>query len=379
MNVVVDRNVPSAEEAFRQYGSVRLVDGRHLTAADLYDADALVVRSVTKVDPALLEGTPVRFVGTATVGVDHLDLAYLHARGIVAADAGGCSSRTVAEYVLAAMLELVHRGRLDPSRDAIGILGVGRVGSVVAHLCAACGWSVVRYDPPRAAHDATFESAAFDALADCRIITLHVPLTDSGAAPTHHLVDGNFLAGIRSDAMIVNTSRGGVVDSQALEAWLRAHREATTVLDVWEGEPDVPLQLIERTTIATPHIAGYSVEARLRGTEMMAEAMARFLGVSNSWRPTILDEYGSIDLDLPKAGEGLATVSEAVRSAFDIASDDASLRALLTATVDERRRGFDRLRREYRARREFPAYRIRSRQHPTAETILENIGFVVDR
>jgi erythronate-4-phosphate dehydrogenase len=233
---------------------------------------------------------------------------------------------------------------------------------------------VVPYDPPRAIADPTFRSAHYDELFACDILTFHVPLTTAGPHPTHHLVDGAFLGGVRPGAIVINTSRGGVVDSAALIEALRGGRIGAAVLDVWEGEPAVPVDLVESVAIATPHIAGYSTDAKLRGTAMMADAMARFTGGASTWSPTHALPARAAALELPRGVAPLDAAHHAVRAAYDITRDDADIRALLALGDEERRARFDRLRKNYRLRREFSAFEVASDDRAILE-LLTSLGF----
>lgn len=377
MNILVDENIPEAHRAFGRLGNVRTATGRAMDRAALHDVDALIVRSVTYVGRELLESTPVRFVGTATVGTDHLDLQYLRARNIAVADAGGSSARTVAEYVVAALLELEAGGAVGEGDRRLGIVGVGRIGSIVSRLAAGLGYATVEFDPPRERADPSFRSATFEQLRSCSVLTLHVPLVAGGSDATLAMVNRAWLRSLRGDATIINSSRGGVVDSGALLQWLAANPAAGAVLDVWQGEPMVPAGLIERCTLATPHIAGYSHPARLRGTGMIVDALAQFLGRAAPWSPSeLLDEESPIEITLrPDVDHARQSVRAAVASAYDIRFDDAALRQLLRLTPAERAAGFDRLRREYRKRMEFPFHCVRSAPAGETREILQKLGF----
>ena len=375
MRIVADENIPFAREAFSPFGDVTLLGGRSITTGDLRDADILLVRSVTRVDRALLEGTPVRFVGTATIGVDHIDTGYLNGAGIAFADAAGSNSRSVAEYVVAALLELRARGVTALEGIALGIVGVGRIGSQVMELARILGMRPVGYDPPRERRDG-FASATLEQLQACPLVTLHLPMIRIGDHPTFHLVDRPFLESLPAGAVVINTSRGGVVDSAALTEWLREDRGRTAVLDVWEGEPSLPRALLDAASITTPHIAGYSFDGKLRGTAMLADALGRLHGAAVRWNAAdaIPRDAGIIQVASDRTGLDAAT--DAVASAYDIRRDDAMLRALVPLDEAAGRAGFDRLRREYDIRRESPAWRV---EGPTARSaiLLEKLGFRV--
>jgi erythronate-4-phosphate dehydrogenase len=372
MTIVVDANIPFAREVFSAFGDVRLMPGRAITPEDVTDADALIVRSVTRVDESLLSGTPVRFVGTATIGVDHIDTDYLHRSSIAFADAAGSNARSVAEYVVAALLDLRRRGLLHIEGASLGVVGVGNVGSIVADMGRALGMSVVEYDPPRAERDDSFTSASFDDLLQCDVITLHVPLTTTGAHATRHMFNSDLLAQLRPETILTNTSRGGVVQSTSLAVALGSKRLRAAVLDVWEEEPDIPAKLIERCSIATPHIAGYSFDGKVCGTEMIASALARFTG--REWKKAELIPPHAGELHLPSGLSRLDAVHCAVRDAYDIMRDAADVRALAAGTEEDRRNGFDRLRRDYRQRREFPAWTVQANDDAATET-LRLLGF----
>ncbi|MEO5930504.1 MAG: 4-phosphoerythronate dehydrogenase [Candidatus Kapaibacterium sp.] len=358
MNIVIDENLPRALDAFRELGDVRLRAGRAITRDDLADAGALIVRSITNVTRELLEGTPVRFVGTATNGLDHIDLEYLRHVGIGFADISGSNANAVAEYVLAAMLELRARGLAGLRGERLGVIGHGNIGSRVARLGRAIGMDVFAYDPPMEQFDPSFRSARFDDILTCDIISLHVPLIAAGEHPTKGMINDEMISRLRPGAILVNTSRGGVVDSGALASALAAGTLGAAVLDVWNGEPAVPVELIERVTIATPHIASYSADAKLKGTERMASALAAHAGLPGRWRATDVLQPIAGTITIRDVSDPLDALRAAVLAAYDINADDRALRALLGLDDVERRAGFDRLRKEYRERREFGAFRV---------------------
>lgn len=373
MIVVADENIACGREAFTQFGEVRLVPGRKLTREVLTDADAIVVRSITRVNEALLDGTPVRFVGTATIGTDHIDFDYLNGKGITFADAAGAGARSVAEYVVAALLTLRERGIVRIEDERIGVVGAGAIGSRIAEFASVLGMTVVEYDPPRAEREAEFVSAPMEAVLDCDVIALSVPLTHEGEHATHHLLNDAFLARLTRTPVLINTARGGVVDSSALAHALQRRLVRDAVLDVWEGEPEVPVGLLNHCTIATPHIAGYSQDGKLKGTEMMAEALAAHLGRSNEWsvRNALPIEAGRLDLTALHRFDAARLL---VRAAYDIERDGALLRETFGGSDEERRIGFDGLRKNYPVRREFPAWSFFTDREDT-ERMLTGLGF----
>ncbi len=358
MILAVDENIPCALDAFREFGEVRLVPGRSLAREDLADVDILVVRSVTAVGRALLEGTPVRFVATATNGIDHVDLDYLNEAGIGFASAVGANASAVAEYVVAGLLELRERGHVRLQGETLGIVGVGNVGGRLATRARALGMHTVEYDPPRALRDPGFRSAALDELFLCDIISLHVPLLSDGEHATVRMVDKGFLERMRPGAVLINSSRGPIVDSAALIASLRSGHTGAGMLDVWEGEPSVPVELVEACAITTPHIAAYSYDAKLKGTAMTAEAVAMALGCGLRWNPASSLSSAGNAVVIPPGTSPLDGARRAVLAAYDIMIDDAAVRELLMLEEEARRAGFDLLRKTYRVRREFPAWEV---------------------
>lgn len=353
MLIVADRNIPQVQAAFAGIGEVRLQEGRGLKAADVRDADILLVRSVTPVNSVLLAGSRVRFVGSATIGTDHIDLDYLRSNGIEFAYAPGSNARAVAEYVLTALLALHERKPIGP----VGIIGYGNTGSALARLLDVLGVDYLVNDPPLqrrgAGNGVNFVSQM--EIRRCPIISLHVPLIRGGPHPTLHLADASFLEDLSSGSLLINTSRGAVVDNTALAAQLRKDR-FRAVLDVWEGEPAIDPGLLESTVLGTSHIAGYSVEGRLNGTQRMHDAVCEFLGTKPVWRYALPVPPEPV---LKTELRDFAALRDLVLQAYDIRRDASQLRAMAQLPVAELAAGFDRLRSDYPPRREFAAYQCR--------------------
>ncbi|MFO0632308.1 MAG: 4-phosphoerythronate dehydrogenase [Nannocystaceae bacterium] len=366
--IVVDDAIPWAEQALGELGSLRPIRGGAIDRAALADADALVVRTVPRVDAARLAGTPVRFVGSATAGRDHLDVAALQQTGVTVASAAGCNATAVAQYVLTAM-HVIGLER-DPSLLAgpIAVVGFGEVGRRVTRLLRSLGATVRVCDPPLAQRrereslgDGALAELArrepllplHECLAGARAVTMHVPLEPGGPAPTVGLLDADGLARLGPDALVVNTARGGVVDESALVHWLDADR-GRAVLDVWSGEPAIDVVLADHFAVrlATPHVAGYSLEGKLAGTTMIAAALAQHLERAASWRGH--EVLGETETVAAATGPtALARRAAALRSCNPIERDDAALRALLPAPMRQRLAGFEGLRRNYALRREL--------------------------
>ncbi len=354
MRLFVDREIRGAAEVFARFGDVTLFSGRALSRVELKHADVLLVRSVSRVNAALLDGTPVRIVGTATAGTDHLDLSYLQERGIEVFDAAGCNARAVAEYVLACCLAAGVLQQRPATALSIGVIGYGNVGKQVAALFAALGMSCVINDPPLAAAGSTVAGATLEAALASDIVTVHVPLTDGGDHPTRGLLGAAELAAINDDALLINAARGGVVDERALLAWAQ-QRERAIALDCWVGEPSIAPELLRRVTLATPHIAGHTIEARERAASLLVDALAASVGDTE---PAMRGEPEHTVIDTTNADDRLAGVRAAVLACCDPRVPTTHLRATLELDPAARAGAFDQLRRDAAGRREFTHYRI---------------------
>lgn len=354
MRLFVDREIRGAPAVFERFGDVTLFSGRTLNRADLHQADVLLVRSVTRVDAALLDDTPVRIVGTATAGTDHLDLDYLSGRGIEVFDAAGCNARAVAEYVLACALLASALQRRPATELRVGVIGYGNVGKQVAALFTTLGMPCVINDPPLAAAGSDISLEMLEAALACDIVTLHVPLTDDGAHPTRGLIAAAELAAINDDALLINAARGGVVDEHSLLIWMR-QRERAIALDCWVGEPSVAPDLLRQVTLASPHIAGHTIEARERAAALLADALAASLGEIT---PATTGDPEYAVIDATGAPDGIAAVRRAVLACCDPRVSTVRLRATLALDPAARASAFDQQRREAAGRREFTSYRI---------------------
>jgi len=363
MLIIADENIPLVREAFADLGEVRTLPGRGLRRADLHAAELLLVRSVTRVDAELLAGSAVRFVASATIGRDHLDTDWLDAAGIGWATAPGCNARAVAEWVVAALLRISQGRGLDWRRLRVAVVGYGNVGRRVAGLLGALGLDCQACDPPLAESGEVAPAGGFvdlDAALDCDLLSLHTPLTRSGRHPTAGMLGAAELARMRPGSLLFNSGRGAVVDGAALLAELRAGR-LHAALDVWPDEPRLDPALLRWVALGTPHIAGYSHEGRVRGTQMIRAAVGAAFSAAADW-PGVAALAAPADalLDLRADGADEA-VDAALGHACDVARDDADLRAAMHAAGGDgtaRAAAFDGLRRDYRQRREFTAYRV---------------------
>jgi erythronate-4-phosphate dehydrogenase len=283
MKLITDNKIPHIAAFFTACDEIVYLPGEHIQRAHLMDADLLLVRTVTPVNESLLHGTPIKWVGTATTGTDHVDTAWLSQNQIAFSDAAGANAHAVLDYVWRCVTGLKKRGYLSNNQPVAGIIGVGRIGSLVAHALKADGFDVLCYDPLRA-DQSDFSFVSLNTLLrESDFITLHTPLTQNGAHPTYHLIDEPQLTGMKKNTVLLNTSRGAVINQIAL---LNA-KNIVACLDVWEHEPQISIELLKRALIATPHIAGYSREAKYRATQMTYNAAATFFGWPENNTPFI--------------------------------------------------------------------------------------------
>jgi erythronate-4-phosphate dehydrogenase len=376
MKVFADENIPFAREAFGQFGDVVTYKGRDLTPQRIAEADILFVRSVTKVGPQLLDASQVKFVATATIGTDHVDEAYLAKRGIGFASAPGSNANSVAEYITAALLELsasVLQRKVEGM--TIGIVGVGNVGSRVEKKARALGMNVLLNDPPLRRQTGDPKYLPLEKLFEADVITMHVPLTKEGGDATYHLANESFFVRMKPGSVFINSSRGPVAKGSALTEALGSKKLAGAVLDVWEGEPNLDAALLERVLIGTPHIAGYSYDGKVNGTKMIHDAACHFFGVETGWSPApeklALPQFAFVGLGTQ---EGEAGLRSAVKLAYDIRADDMAMRRITQLPPAEHGAYFDRLRKQYPVRREFPAVRVWATAEPLRRQ-LAALGF----
>ena len=368
--IVVDDAIAHADEAFAGLGRVRRVPAREIVAPALVElgAEILVVRSVTRIDRALLDATPgLRFVASATAGIDHVELAALAERGIDFAHAPGCNARAVAEWVLAALVRVGPRLAEPLARGPVGVVGYGQVGRRLTALLRRCGFEVLACDPPlqRSASAPAEDFVSFEQLwARCPIVSFHVPLIREGVDRTLALLD-RARPRPAGPKLIINTSRGAVIPDAALDRDdLRA-----LILDVWPGEPELRWSRLraDKLLLASPHVAGYSLEGKIAATRMVHEALSRHLGRAPRWSGAHL---------LPTIELSPGTRAEVLAQVVDLARDDARLRALAHAPTASRARGFEQLRRGYTLRREFGACRLRRSELSSEDASwLEAAGF----
>ena len=370
MKILVDENMPYARELFSRLGEVKAVPGRPIPTEALTDADALMVRSVTKVNEALLGDKSIKFVGTATAGTDHVDQAWLEQAGIGFSAAPGCNAIAVVEYVFSALLMLAERDGFALADRTVGIVGVGNVGGRLQKRLEALGIKTLLCDPPRADNGEEGDFRSLDELvAQADVLTFHTPLYKDGPYKSLHLADEALIASLKPGAILINACRGPVVDNAALLKCLNAGQKLSVVLDVWEPEPDLNLALLDKVDLGTSHIAGYTLEGKARGTTQVFEAYSQFIGQPQEVALSSLlpaPEFGRISLHGPL---DQPTLKRLVHLVYDVRRDDAPLRKVAGIPGE-----FDKLRKNYLERREWSSLTVEC-DDADAAALLQKLGF----
>ena len=372
MKIVCDNKIPFLKGVLEPYAEVVYLPGRETTPEVVRDADAIITRTRTKCDAALLEGSSVKVIATATIGFDHIDTAWCESHGIVWKNAPGCNSWSVKQYMGSVLATLARKHGFDLSEMTLGVVGVGNVGSKVAEIASLLGMKVLLNDPPRARREGPDGFVSLDEIVDrSDIITLHVPLTREGGDATWHLFDEARISRLNDGQILMNSSRGPVVDNAALKDALKRRALKGAVLDVWEHEPDIDRELMGLLDIATPHIAGYSADGKANGTTASVRTVAEYLGLPlTEWSPAEMPLPAQpLEFTLDAAGKTRQQVlSEAVLHTYDVLDDDRALR--------EHPELFEKLRGDYPVRREFTAFSVRLEGGtPEEAEILTKIGF----
>ncbi len=375
MLIVADSKIPFLEGVFEPYADVRYLDPGEITPETVRDADALIVRTRTKCNAALLEHSRVGIVATATIGTDHIDINWCITHGIVCASAAGCNAASVAQYMNSALLRVSLRHNVDLRRKTLGVIGCGNVGTKVAAAAAALGMNVLLNDPPRVCKEKLSGFVDLETIQrEADFITLHVPLWDAEYGPwrTEHMADEAFFRGLKRKPFFFNASRGDVVDESALKDAIKSGLISGAVLDVWHNEPEIDRELLSLVDFATPHIAGYSADGKVNGTAMSVEAVAKHFGIEPllNFFPAKVPAPANPVITLDPASPH--PLADAVFASYDIEVDDAALRA-----APEQ---FEDLRGSYRVRREFSAYTVRSDKPLPSELRdkLLKLGFRLD-
>jgi len=373
MKFIIDDKIPYIQGALEPFGEVLYLSGPKTTPENTKDADAIITRTRTICNEQLLADSAVKIIATATIGFDHIDTDYCDRAGIQWTNAPGCNSKSVEQYIASALFVLAQRKGFKLKGKTIGVVGVGQVGSKVARVCELFGMNVLQNDPPRARKEGPENFCSLERIMqEADIITLHVPLNLQGEDVTFNFVDNRFFQSLKRKPILFNSCRGEVLDSQSAKVALKNHLISGLVIDCWENEPDLDLELLQMVDLATPHIAGYSKDGKANGTTMSIQALSRFFGLGmNDWKAqnVELPENTLIELDGTSQTEE-EMLSKAVLATYDIRTDDADLRRNPEL--------FEKLRGDYPVRREYPIYTIHCRS-VGKETLekLEALGFKI--
>lgn len=372
MKIICDNKIPFLKGALEPYADVVYLPGSETTADVVSDADALITRTRTKCNEALLKGSSVKIIATATIGFDHIDTVWCERNGISWTNAPGCNSWSVQQYIASLLVTMASEIGFNCSDKTLGVIGVGNVGSKVAKIAAVLGFKVLLNDPPRARKEGNAGFASLDELVSrSDIITCHVPLQREGEDATYHLFNKKRIASLRKYQILINSSRGEVVDNIALKEALGSGSIKAASLDVWENEPDIDRELLGMLFTATPHIAGYSLDGKANGTWMSVQAVGRALDLPcKDWKVKEIPLPAQpVEFCLDASGKSFQQVmTEAILYTYRIREDDGRLR--------ENPSEFERQRADYPVRREFPAFTIRlSGADRRMQQALNEIGF----
>ncbi len=375
MKIISDNKIPFLKGVLEPFAEVEYLSPKEIVKEKLIDADVLIIRTRTHCNADLLEGTSVKLITTATIGYDHIDTEYCSSKNIKWVNAPGCNSTSVMQYISSVLLTIAAKKNLDLTKMTLGIIGVGNVGSKIEKSAKVLGMNVLLNDPPRARKEG---SAGFielnELLAQSDIVTLHVPLYKEGIDKTYHMGDETFFSNMKDGAIIINSSRGSVVKTEALKDVITSGKIYASVLDVWEYEPGIDLELLQMVDIATPHIAGYSSDGKANGTSVCVNAVNDFfnLGMENNCYPAEIPEplnASNLVIDCNNLTEQ-EILFKAVIPTYNVLEDDADLR--------KSPESFEKLRNDYKVRREFQAYNLTF--HNVAPGIAEKLmqlGFKV--
>jgi erythronate-4-phosphate dehydrogenase len=373
MKIVADDKIPYLKGAFEPYAEVVYLPGNAITSREVKDADALITRTRTICNRDLLKNSSVRFIATATIGFDHIDTAYCKQAGIHWTNAQGCNAESVNQYVASALYAWSLNIQEDPANKTIGIVGVGKVGSKVEALCKTLGMKVLLNDPPRERREGPGNFVPLSTvLEEADILTFHVPLNLSGKDRTFHMVDQNRVKKLRKNPLLINASRGEVFDSRTLIQAKKTGLLSGFIIDCWENEPDIDLELLKICTYGTPHIAGYSKDGKANGTRMSVQAISRFFNLGiNDWEPTGIEEPPSTVIKINgKRKKEYEVIAEAILATYNIEADDKKLR--------DHPQWFEKLRGDYPVRREFTTYTLKANNvNPETINKMRTLGFTI--
>ncbi len=373
MKIIIDDKIPYIKGALETVAEVIYLPGNKTTPEIVKDADAIITRTRTICNEKLLKGSSVKFIATATIGYDHIDTAYCKQAGIEWTNAPGCNAESVNQYIASALFSWSMNKRTDLAGKTIGIVGVGQVGSRIAKTCEILEMNVLLNDPPRARAEGARKFVSIKTIQDeADIITFHVPLIMTGIDTTIHMVDKKFLLNVRKKPLIINSCRGEVFNSEDVFNTLKSGNISGLIIDCWENEPNINLELLKLVDIGTPHIAGYSKDGKANGTKMSVQAVSKFFKLGlDDWQPEKVEapENPLIEIDGTQRRE-YSILAEAILSTYNIENDDDALRSSPEL--------FEKLRGDYPVRREFNSFNIKTK-NIEKETILklEKLGFKI--
>lgn len=373
MKIVADDKIPFLKGVLEPYSNVRYLPGSLITNNEIRDADAILIRTRTKCNKELLEGTSVKFIAAASIGYDHIDTEYCRKHKITWTNAPGCNSSSVRQYIAAALLHFAKHYSFRLSNKTLGIVGVGNVGKKVAGLATTLGMNVLLNDPPRERVEGKKDFVTLEQiLAESDIISLHVTLTKKGIDKTCHMVNQQFLLKMNPGCYIINSSRGPVVNELELMKAMQSGKPGGVILDVWENEPDLNLELLKLVDIGTSHIAGYSQEGKANGTAMSVRAISKFYDLGlDEWYPESIPKPDNPKIKMDCTGKSEEEIlREIIHSTYPIRKDDENLRKFPQK--------FEGLRENYPVRREFPAFEVNLKNgNPELSGKLHALGFRV--
>jgi len=374
MKIIADNNIPFLNGIAESFGDVKYLAGAEFTKDNIKDADTLIVRTVTRFDKQNLEGSNVKLICSATIGYDHIDTDYCDRHGIEWHNAPGCNSGSVQQYVASVLITIARKKGFSLKGKTIGIIGVGNVGKKVAFICELLGMRVLKNDPPREKMEGSNEFVPVDLIKkEADIITFHTPLSKDGEFPTYHLADKSFFKSLEKNPVIINSARGGIVNTEAIKEAIDNKLISGSIIDCWEKEPDIDLEYMDRVDIATPHIAGYSADGKANASRMSLDTLARFWSLDKSPIERIV---------VPEVANPVIDYNEYI--------GDNPVENIILQTYNPLRdfdffyqnpTKFSYLRGHYPLRREYPGYIIENIPDTKTEDIhiLKSIGFHIDQ
>ena len=370
INLVADENILLLDEFFGDLAQITRVNGRSIDSEQVVHADALVLRSTAKVTPALLKGSKVQFVGTCTIGTDHLATDYMDTNNIVWRNAPGCNAAGVGDYVIACLNHAWQTLGVDPRQQTIGIVGAGNVGGRLAQRLHKAGFNLLQCDPPKvdAGHEGYVELD--ELLGRCQIVCLHTPLTKTGGHATENLLNQTRIKNLAKGTVLISAGRGEVVDQQALLERQQKHNDLHLFMDVWHQEPDIDKRLFDYCHCVTPHIAGHSLEGKMRGTSMIYQSLCEHFGLPASLRvEDLIPQPDLARLQINPAATVQEVIAAACSSVYPLMEDNARMR---------QSNDFDLLRKNYPVRREFSSLQLQGITNSECAAMMGGLGFGIE-